>query len=303
MATKTVGLTLNINELTEDKTSTAWVSGKTVYGRTVTASTEVIQEAQVTSSLSISPTVATYPASARTDTSLVTWSSIPSGVVSLTLSGDASFSQTSSVTAKTLNGTSGIENITIFFNGLENQTVIKTYVLTATATGNSGSLSATHTVTHQGIARLVYVPGKLTIKSGNTGVSYWVNSVDLFIDDSINTNQYEWEVSHEVNTNGFVRNTPTSYGGISTTSMTSFYVTITDISISFSNVYGTQPKSALVTIRIPGTPSGIATINLEPSTTDPWTLTIPIQHTFGEAINVGEHETWPEEVTIEIHDT
>lgn len=47
MATKTVGLTLNINELTEDKTSTAWVSGKTVYGRTVTASTEVIQSAGV----------------------------------------------------------------------------------------------------------------------------------------------------------------------------------------------------------------------------------------------------------------
>lgn len=47
MATKTVGLTLNINELTEDKTSTAWVSGKTVYGYIVTASTEVIQEAYV----------------------------------------------------------------------------------------------------------------------------------------------------------------------------------------------------------------------------------------------------------------
>ena len=45
MATKTVGLTLNINELTGDKTSTAWVSGKTVYGHTVTASTKVIQEA------------------------------------------------------------------------------------------------------------------------------------------------------------------------------------------------------------------------------------------------------------------
>lgn len=45
MATKNVSLTLTANQQDTDITSTAYVTGKTVYGHTVTASTSVVQEA------------------------------------------------------------------------------------------------------------------------------------------------------------------------------------------------------------------------------------------------------------------
>lgn len=53
MATKNVSLSLSENTEQSPETSIAWVSGKTVYGHIVTASTEVVQEAYVVSSLLI----------------------------------------------------------------------------------------------------------------------------------------------------------------------------------------------------------------------------------------------------------
>lgn len=45
MATKNVSLRLNENTKQSPETSTVWVSGKTVYGHVITASTSVVQEA------------------------------------------------------------------------------------------------------------------------------------------------------------------------------------------------------------------------------------------------------------------